>query len=151
MADCEICGRREGDYFVLIEGAKLVACRSCSHGTKILQRLREDESDIEIKQTSHAIESEELVEDYTKIIRKAREQKNISLRDLARKLNEAESFLDHIEKGKLRPTIKVAKKLEKELGIKLIETKKEASGSVTMKKQEFKEPTLADLLEEQKK
>ncbi|MFH2106711.1 MAG: multiprotein-bridging factor 1 family protein [Candidatus Micrarchaeota archaeon] len=152
MGNCEICGRHEAQVIVLIEGAKLPACRGCASGGKVLFNLSESEA-VSAPQTYRkgAIESEEITADYSKKIKNAREQKGINLHDLAKKLNEAENFIDNIEKGKLRPTIKIAKKLEKELGIKLIETTKEVPTTIEVKKEKFREQTLADLLENQKK
>ncbi|MBI2080016.1 TIGR00270 family protein, partial [Candidatus Micrarchaeota archaeon] len=66
------------------------------------------------------------------------------------KINETEGFLDHIEKGKMTPTIALAKKLEKELKIKLIEKSVDSSPSV-YSNPNFKEATLGDILEAQKK
>jgi putative transcription factor len=152
MGDCEICGRHEAQVIVLIEGAKLPACMGCASGGKIIFNLSESEV-VTAPQTYRkgAIESEGITEDYSKKIKNAREKKGMTLHDLAKKLNESESFIDHIEKGKLRPTIKIATKLEKELGIKLIETTKEVSATVEVKNEKFRGQTLADLLENQKK
>ncbi|HIH22553.1 TPA: hypothetical protein HA238_02400, partial [Candidatus Micrarchaeota archaeon] len=65
------------------------------------------------------------------------------------RINEKESFIDHIEKGKVHPTLDVAKKIGKELGIKLVEqVKKEVSPSLQGKgSAQFREPTLADAFE----
>ena len=71
---------------------------------------------------------------------------------IAEKIHEKESFLDAIENERLRPTFEVARKLEKELGIKLIEKiESEVLPDAPQKKGKFSEPTLADALFEKKK
>jgi putative transcription factor len=63
----------------------------------------------------------ELVEDYNKLIRQAREKLNITQKKLGEKIYERESVIAHIESGKMVPDTKLAHKLEKILKIKLIE------------------------------
>ena len=65
--------------------------------------------------------SEELIEDFSFEIRKAREAKDWSREDLGRKINERVSVITRIETGKMTPDIKLTKKLEKALDIKLLE------------------------------
>jgi putative transcription factor len=63
----------------------------------------------------------EVVEDYGSIIRKAREEKNLTQKKLGEKIYERESVISHIESGKMIPEIKIARKLEKLLNIKIVE------------------------------
>ena len=65
--------------------------------------------------------SEELIEDYEFEVRKAREAKNWSREDLGKKINERVSVITRIETGKMTPDIKLTKKLERALDIKLLE------------------------------
>ena len=65
--------------------------------------------------------TEELIEDFNDEVRKARESKNWSREDLGRKINERVSVITRIETGKMTPDIKLTKKLEKALNIKLLE------------------------------
>jgi putative transcription factor len=65
--------------------------------------------------------SEELVEDFDIKIRRARESKDWSREDLGKKINERVSVISRIETGKMTPDIKLTKKLEKALNIKLLE------------------------------
>jgi putative transcription factor len=92
---------------------------------------------------------EEIVENWGDVIRKARQKKKLTIEELASRIMEKGNFMHAIENGRVRPTIEVAKKLEKELGIKLIE-KLEAKGSSSMSTgKQFKEPTLEDMLEKE--
>ena len=144
---CEICGKRKASFVVEIEGAKLYACHVCAKGGKIIGKLGHKEEKKKVKEIEEVVveRTEDIVEDYADKIRRARQKMNIELEELAKMLNEKESFLRHIEKGEMIPTIKLAKKLEKVLHIKLVEeVVRTLSTSTTPKKEEF---TLADYLE----
>ncbi len=151
---CEICGRKGVKAVVSIEGAKLVVCGGCARGKKVLYFLEEEggfEEPVREARPGKFEEKEEIVEGYGKIIKKAREKMGLPVSVLAERINERESYLEHIEKGELMPTFKVAKKLERELGIKLIEKVQPSVSATVEKKGQFKEPTLGDILESQKK
>jgi putative transcription factor len=63
----------------------------------------------------------ELVEDYSKRISKARQKKDWTQEDLAKRMNEKKSVVSRLETGEMRPSDKLVKKLENELDIKLME------------------------------
>ena len=65
--------------------------------------------------------SEELIEDFSFEVRKAREAKNWSREDLGKKINERVSVITRIETGKMTPDTKLTKKLERTLDITLLE------------------------------
>jgi putative transcription factor len=151
---CEICGRNGAVAIVLIEGAKLATCGSCSRGGKTLYRLYDEEehqAPVAVKRRA-PMETEEIVDDFDKIIKNAREKRGLPLEVIAEKLNEKQSYLHAIEHGRMSPTLAVAKKLEKELGIKLIEKVTEDMTPLSEKgTRGSKELTLADMVEEPKK
>jgi len=62
-----------------------------------------------------------LVDDYGPRIHKAREAKGLTHDQLGNKVSARVPELKHIEAGKLRPSDELTKKLEKELGITLME------------------------------
>ncbi len=62
-----------------------------------------------------------LVEDYAKIIQAARQKKNLNQEELAQKVGERISTLQAIEAGRLKPTRKTIRGLERELDISLLE------------------------------
>ena len=70
-------------------------------------------------------ESEEkieiLVENFAQIIKLKRESRGLSQRDFANKINEKESVIHKIETGNYEPVLPLARKLEKFLGVKLVE------------------------------
>jgi len=71
----------------------------------------------------------ELIEDYAKAIRSARQKKSMSQEELAQKIGERISTLQSIESGRLKPTGKTIRGLERELEISLLE----AVGAVPIK------------------
>ena len=69
---------------------------------------------------SRSLERYELVEDYARRIREARERLGWSTRVLAMKVKESETTIKRIESGRLRPTLDLARRLEEVLGIRLL-------------------------------
>lgn len=67
------------------------------------------------------IDDMELIEDYAKAIRAARQRKRLSQEELAQKIGERISTLQSIESGRLKPTGKTIRGLERELEISLLE------------------------------
>lgn len=151
---CEICGDREAAAIVQIEGAKLAACPGCSRGGKLLYRLDDDRKGGPTTMTrkSAPIEREEITEDYGAKVSKAIQKMGLPLEVVAERINEKESYVRSIEQGRMTPTILVARKLEKELGVRLVETVTEEITTMDEKKPaSFKTQTLEDILEFQKK
>ncbi len=63
-----------------------------------------------------------LIEDYAQAIRGARQKRNLSQDELAQKVGERVSTLQGIETGRLKPTKKTIRGLERELEISLLES-----------------------------
>jgi putative transcription factor len=148
---CDICGRTPVISQILLEGAKLLACGRCMKSGKIIHRFYEEgEQRPIIQQRPGAMDSgEEVVDGYGRIIKQARERAKIPISVVAERISEKESYLTAIENERLKPTVAVAKKLEKELGVKLLEkTESSIAPSAAAARKSFKEPTLEDMLEE---
>jgi putative transcription factor len=89
---------------------------------------------------------EELVENYGEVVRQARLRKGFATtEDLGKKLLEKKATLDKIEAGTLHPPDALVKKLERELGVKLME-KPEAPAGVGGPKADNRSLTLGDLI-----
>ncbi|MGY5871061.1 MAG: multiprotein bridging factor aMBF1 [Candidatus Thorarchaeota archaeon] len=73
------------------------------------------------KSTGVRLDDMELIEDYAKIIRSARQKKSISQDELAQRVGESISTLKSIESGRQKPTEKTIRGLERELEISLLE------------------------------
>ncbi len=118
---------------VKIDGAAMDVCKDCSKFGKIQKVPRPSQymqkKDKNKKRTNKPARNynkndepaEELVENYGSIIRNARESKKLSREQLGEKIFEKVSVISKIETEKMDPDLKLARKLEKTLNIKLIE------------------------------
>jgi putative transcription factor len=89
------------------------------------------------------IDDMELIEDYDKAIRAARQRKQFSQEELAQKIGERISTLQSIESGRLKPIGKTIRGLERELEISLLEPVGTAPIKVSKDKPDTG-PTLGD-------
>lgn len=125
-------------YKVEIEKSRMVVCESCAKYGKVLHEIKVQEisKKKEIAPSKEAPKAPEtiqiIVKDYSSKIKNARERKGIKQEDFAKVINEKESLIHHLESGKMEPNMVLAQKLEKVLGIKLIE-------EVVLEKEEKKE------------
>lgn len=67
------------------------------------------------------IDELDIVPEYADLIKEARSRLSWTQEDLAKKILERKNVLSNIERGELMPDIKTARKLERALGIKLVE------------------------------
>ena len=141
--NCDLCGKVEdGLVKSKIEGVELEVCSACSKFGKVITPIHRPSPKEQHKQLQKRMEAHEkeekmelLVENYADLIKKRRESMGLSQKDFALKLNEKESTVHHIETGKLEPNLDLTRKLEKMLGVKLIEGYKEEKGSFKSKKE----------------
>lgn len=137
---CELCGRECGCRPAMVDGVKMMLCPGCmQHGTgieikpeastsankPILERIRRPKEKDVYKGMDR-----ELISNWSSLIKNAREKKGISREELGFKIGERTVTISKIENGDLRPSDKVAEKLEKELGIVLFEEVKEVSAGL---------------------
>jgi putative transcription factor len=139
---CEVCGREifGNPYYRVIEGGKLTVCGQCAQfskqewdptrpqARKMPTRRRSAQprrrSDID------TAENMELVEGYGMIIKKARQKKKLTVEDFAKKISEKESVVKKLEKENMNPPMNLVRKVQRELGVKILEEAERASGSV---------------------
>ncbi len=134
--ECEICGKpvpENNPIRAKIEGSVMVVCKECSKLGTVQKApskpkyVKQNNKSSRPKNTRNRPYSrneeptEELIEDFSLEVRKARESKNWSREDLGKKINERVSVITRIETGKMTPDNKLTKKLEKALNIKLLE------------------------------
>jgi putative transcription factor len=139
--ECPICGSLiwGKGVKVLIEGAKITVCQACAeHGMQIIKRQQTQPKRSKPKiQSSSSLpryrneinEDLEIVEDYDKRIRKVRQRLKLNQDQFANKLNEKPSLLRRIESRKAKPTINLARKIEKVYEITLIKTSESIDSS----------------------
>ena len=150
MSSCELCGRNMKGHGrnVTVEGANMSVCPQCatrfgsqpaSTGSRppSVPRTRpswvggpEKSTPTQPRRSSAPkpkprsgvlIDDMELIEDYDKAIRAARQKKHLSQEELAQKIGERISTLQSIESGRLKPIGKTIRGLERELEISLLE------------------------------
>lgn len=157
--NCEICGTeiKGQPYKTKIDNSLMVTCKECSRYGKVQQKPQLQGNNKRNKNnqnrrtnsnrpyTRKSKEEEyELVDDYEKTIKQAREKKNLTHKQLGEKIYERESVIANIETGKMVPDNKIAHKLEKALHIKIIE-KIESNEREFQESRRFKEATLGDI------
>jgi putative transcription factor len=134
---CELCGREcKGGREAIIDGAKMFVCPDCI-------KYAEDQQQEEPVKVSHSPQTQrfmapkvqkperdifkdkgmqkELVSNWNHLIEQARKKKNLTREQLGFKIGERTVTIAKLENGDLRPSDQVIAKLEKELGISLME------------------------------
>lgn len=134
---CELCGRdSKGCREASVDGVTMRLCPDClQHGenvvkTKTPEKVKSFISRKVRKSSSKDVYDgmqKELISNWNDIIKDERKKKGLSREDLGFKIGERTVTISKIENGDLRPTDKIIKKLEKELGISLMEEVKKIS------------------------
>ena len=127
--DCEICGKPIPGKPLKskIEGSVLTVCRDSRNLVSNKKQAKKQQGNKNRNSVSSRVytrnteSDEELVDDFSQIVRKGRESKGWTREELGAKIYEKVSVITRIETGKMEPDLKLAKKLEKTLNIKLIE------------------------------
>lgn len=139
---CEVCGKKiDKPYVVRIEGTEMKTCRECAkfgveHKTwsRFPKKRALPKAEARKRKSKPKIAQEvsfEVVENYSEIIRGIREKLGLSREDFGKKINEKASVIARLETGKMVPDIKLAKKMEKIFGIKLLEKVEEEKISIS--------------------
>jgi len=119
MGNCDMCGREEELRNVNVEGTLLDVCGNCSKFGSVIEEVEV------IKHVNFKKVKEEFVEDFIegfeKIVRKEREKKGMTQKEVAGKLNVKESVIHKIENG-FGPDLVLAKKLENFFGVELVKS-----------------------------
>lgn len=123
--DCEVCGVEEGEIIAQIEGARLHVCHKCAGLGKVMYLPQQQMHRVQARKP---IAQYEIVEEYDARIKNALRNMGLSVPVLAERINEKASFLERVAMGHAKPDEKLARKLEKELGIKLLEEAGEEHG-----------------------
>lgn len=145
--DCEMCGKKVPHLEkVRIEGAVLNVCESCAKLGTPAESIRSRFSTTSAnsstapimipqkrivvppsrpsskKRRRENIEDLDVVPEYAELIRNARSKLSMTQDELAAKLLEKKNVIASIERGDLLPEIKTARKIERLLNIKLLES-----------------------------
>ncbi|AWR97251.1 TIGR00270 family protein [Acidianus sulfidivorans JP7] len=141
-------------FTVVYEGSVITVCSSCyakikKHAkiyegkvnTRIVDSTKNKKESIQYKNQEIEIE---IVDDYYKIIKEARERMGLTTKQLAEKMKVSENIIKRFEQGKLKPTIDQAKVLEKILSIKILYSS--AQNTEDFKSQKNLDLTLGDIV-----
>ncbi len=130
---CEICGSdiKGNPIRVTVEGTDLDVCGKCARYGKpsdkwspVSRKIMPTERAIVTHKPRRDVFDklqDELIADYARIIKKARESQGLTLEELASKMMEKATLIRKIEREELIPEDAVRKKLETALNIKLTE------------------------------
>ncbi|MEM2138767.1 MAG: multiprotein bridging factor aMBF1 [Candidatus Woesearchaeota archaeon] len=127
MVSCEMCGKDDVLVTAIVEGVELNVCNSCAAFGKIIKKQVKNELKTKQAKIVKPKEERELIlvirEDFNTIIKNKREKMGLKQDEFAKYLNEKESIVQKIENGSYVPSIELARKLEKQLNISLVEEK----------------------------
>ena len=118
---CELCGRPAQELFrVVIEGAVLRVCSRCKISGKPLpeRRVAPRRRPVPLREPPEL--SWEIDPEYPRLVREARERAGLTREELARLIGEKESVVRRIERGELKPSLALARKLEHALKVEII-------------------------------
>lgn len=121
MTNCELCGRKPARYKSEVEGTFMNVCEDCARFGKVkagsnVRIVVEDRKKTESKDPDYIF-----LPNYGAAVKNARERLGLKQEELAKKINERESLLHQIESEHFKPGFELAKKLERNLHIKIIE------------------------------
>ena len=155
MATCEMCGYQGSVQEAIVEGAVLFLCDRCLRYGDAVELKKPSAAVVDqrlafMKRTHSFIsqnDDEAVVSGYGSLVKKAREKLNLSQDQLAQALAERVSLLQRIESGNMEPPLKLARKLEQYLKIRLVQKDEKTS----IDAQEFSSSgvglTIADIIQ----
>jgi putative transcription factor len=135
---CEICGAEISGppQRIVIDRSTLEVCKSCARFGKpedkwspVPKKMVPVERAFTVqrpKPRDHFKDLVELVPDFGRKIREARESMGLSVEELGTRIKEKATLLKKIEREEISPEDEVRKKLERELKIKLTDQASEA-------------------------
>jgi len=128
---CELCGRVCDCRPATVDGVRMMLCPNCMRHGQVFKISAETSADVQkpilerIKKPKtkdvYKDMDKELVSGWNDLIKNARKKKGLSREELGFRIGERTVTIAKIENGDLRPSDKMVKKLEKELGITLVE------------------------------
>lgn len=155
---CEMCSSDDAVYRIELEGSVLNVCEKCASFGRIISKIKKEEPIASKKKSEEdakaALKKEKkitetvqlIVNNYSDLIRKAREKLGLKQEDFAKKINEKESVIHKLETGDIKPDIELARKLERFLKIKLVEEVEIEPSLTTEKRNKSEGLTIGDLI-----
>jgi putative transcription factor len=142
---CDMCGKDGFLKRMKVEGTVMNVCQDCSKfGVPVERTALSYPRRTQRKERVEVVEF--VVNNYAEIIRNARNKTGLKQEDFARQINEKESIVHKIETGHFSPSLKLARKLEKFLHIKLVERESSEPLKVNTKAEGIGGFTLGDMI-----
>ncbi len=128
---CDLCGRQEVKYRARVAGMEAIVCPRCATHGEIIEEFFEA-TPREVRKAEQAVarqerrgdapaKVDEVLENIGAIVKAKREELGLKQDELGKKANEQGSMIARIEHGYV-PSVQIARKLEKVLHVKLVET-----------------------------
>ena len=132
MASCEMCGKECKAIPAKIDGVTMMVCHDCVRHGEVMPVRRPATPPRTSSPSSYRSSKpprkdvfqgmeKELVADWSAKIQEARKKKGLSREELGFRIGERTVTISKMENGDFRPSDNTIKKLEKELGISLLE------------------------------
>lgn len=131
---------------VKIEGAVLKVCDSCKDlGDEVKTSSNKKKRKKKSSSTRRRGSSEVLVPDYGEKLKNAREDEQLSIKEVADEINEKESLIKKIEKQDLKPDKSLASKLSDRFNITLYTNSEVSNHGSATETSSSKKATLEDV------
>lgn len=148
---CDMCGKETNLVQAEVEGTTLSVCPACAKFGKTHQSPK---SRFKGKRKGPMFRAKKdkkrevllIKTNYADLVRDAREKMGLKQEEFAKKVNEKVSIIQQMENSRFRPSIRLAKKLESILKIKLIEKDEAAKDLPMMKKSNAGGLTIGDMI-----
>jgi len=120
MPSCQLCGEDSDNLKkTKIEGAVMKVCSSCSEMGDVIEQKKKKKTKKKSSKTYRPKDTEKLTSNYGEKLKEAREDRKLSINELADSLNEKASLIKKVEREDLKPEKSLANKLSKELDVTL--------------------------------
>jgi putative transcription factor len=142
---CELCGSKPAMYDSEIEGSMMKVCEDCS---KFGKSTRSKKINIVVKEKKQEIQEPvfAFIVGYGAMVKRAREKLGLKQEEMAKRLNEKESLLHQIESEHIKPNVDLARKLERELRIRILEEIKDDNSTSKLNLTQSRSMTFGDFI-----
>lgn len=134
---CELCGKNIAEFRSMVEGTMMSVCKDCARFGDVKSK-----SNVRIVvQEKKSVQKEPeyiFATGYGNIVKNAREKLGLTQEDFAKKISEHKSLIHQVESEHIKPNIVFANKLEKALGIKIVEQVMEDKNQPSFKSNDSK-------------
>jgi putative transcription factor len=151
-----MCGKEAPLYKAKVEGSVLDVCEGCARFGEVIRAPQRRHAEAPQRRPMPIPKRKEIIQvitdDYANKVRTARERMGLTQEEFSKRLNERWSEMQKIESGKMKPSIETARKLEKLLGISIVEEHGEGGDiPIENEKPNKNEFTLGDFIKTKKK